>query len=297
MTDHPFESKDAMKAFILETVNEISELLKTLYHPKRLEILALMMSDHKDFGALMEQTGLPKSALGNHLSSLLEKNLVEKLDRGVYRITMDGQELLSSITTCYLNAKVGEQERLERQRRKYQEMISRYTRYRFENGELLVSEANNRRKSKMEVEVKALPAFTVIGMRDRGIKPTDFIPPLFKGLEERFDEIKGKVKSNNVFGISYEIDKSTKEFSFLVGYEIGSGTEVPEGMTTYAIPEHTYAVVKCTLPDLSQAWKFASQWIKENGYKDISPPEFELYPESHEKENDPMYIYVPIEKT
>ncbi|MFX0117432.1 MAG: ArsR family transcriptional regulator, partial [Candidatus Hodarchaeota archaeon] len=212
MTDHPFESKEAMKAFILEAANEISELLKTLYHPKRLEILALMMSDQKDFGALMEKTGLPKSALGNHLSSLLEKNLVEKLDRGVYRITIEGQELLSSISKCYLSAKVSEQERLERQRRRYQEMISKYTRYRFENGELLVSEASNRSKLEMEVEVKALPAFTVIGMRDRGIKPMDFIPPLFKRLEERFDEIRSKVKSKNVFGISYEINKSTKEF-------------------------------------------------------------------------------------
>lgn len=296
MTDHPFESKEAMKAFILEAVNEISELLKTLYHPKRLEILALMMSEQKDFGALMEKTGLPKSALGNHLSSLLEKNLVEKLDRGVYRITTDGHELLSSISKCYLNAKVSEQERLERQRRKYQEMISKYTRYRFENGELLVVESNDRRKSEMEVEVKALPAFTVIGMQGRGMKPKDFIPPLFKRLEERFDEIKSKVKSNNVFGISHEIDKSTKEFSFLVGYEIESGTEVPEGMITYDIPDHTYAVVKCALPDLSQAWKFAGKWIKENGYKDISPPEFELYPENHHDENDPMYIYVPIKK-
>ena len=146
----------------------------------------------------------------------------------------------------------------------------------------------------MEVEVKVLPAFTVMGMRDRGINPMDFIPPRFKRLEERFDEIKSKVKSKNVFGISYEIDKSTKEFSYLVGYKIEAGAEVPEGMTTYDIPDRTYAVVKCTLPDLSQAWKFAGKWIKDNGYKDISPPEFELYPEDHQDEKYPMYIYVPI---
>ncbi|MHA2296491.1 MAG: GyrI-like domain-containing protein [Candidatus Hodarchaeales archaeon] len=296
MTDHPFESKEAMKAFILEAVDEISELLKTLSHPKRLEILALMMSEQKDFGALMEKTGLHKSALGNHLNNLLEKNLIEKLDRGVYRITVDGQELLSSVSKCYLNAKVSEQERLERHRRKYQEMISRYTRYRFENGELLALEANNRSKSEMEVEIKTLPAFTVLGMRDRGIEPRVFIPPLWEKFGERFDEIKEKIKSKAVYGISHDINKNTKEFSYLVAHEIDPGTDVPEGMISYDIPEHTYAVVKCTLPKLSQAWEFAGKWIKKNGYKDISPPEFELYPEKHENENDPMYIHVPIKK-
>jgi DNA-binding transcriptional ArsR family regulator len=43
MAKQPFESEEAMKAFILETVDEISELLKTLQHPKRLEILALSL--------------------------------------------------------------------------------------------------------------------------------------------------------------------------------------------------------------------------------------------------------------
>ena len=92
MKNQPFESEEAMKSFILETVDEISELLKTLQHPKRLEILSLMLTDESEFGTLMKKINLPKSALGNHLSDLLEKNLIEKLDRGLYRISPDGRD-------------------------------------------------------------------------------------------------------------------------------------------------------------------------------------------------------------
>ncbi|MFX1285342.1 MAG: GyrI-like domain-containing protein [Promethearchaeota archaeon] len=299
MTDQPFESEEAMKAFILEAVDEISELLKTLQHPKRLEILTFMLKEEKEFGTLMEQTGLPKSALGNHLNVLLEKNLIVKLDRGVYQITTDGKEFLSSISKNYLNARIREQDRLERQRRRYQDMISRYTRYRFENGEILESESKKWSEIEMEVEIKSRPAFTVMGMQDRGKKPQEFIPGLWNRFIKRYDEIKEKTKSGTAYGISYNKNKTTKEFSFLAGYEVDPGIEVPEDFITYTIPELTYVVVKCTLPTLFKAWNFASEWIQKNGYKDISYHygEYEVYPEDYEnEETDPMYIYVPIKK-
>ncbi|MFX0184994.1 MAG: GyrI-like domain-containing protein [Candidatus Hodarchaeota archaeon] len=299
MAKQPFESEEAMKAFILETMDEISELLKTLQHPKRLEILALMLKEEKEFGTLLTNTRLPKSALGNHLGELLDKNLIEKLDRGVYRITSDGKEFLSDISKNYLHAKIREQERLESQRRRYQEIISRYTRYRLENDELLVSESKKRSKVEMEVEIKTRSAFTVMGMKARGKEPKDFIPKLWDRFIERYDEIKEKIKTKTAYGISYEKDKGTKEFSFLAAYEIDPNTVMPEGMIALHIPELTYVVIKCTLPTLFEAWDFAGDWIAKNGYRDISHnfPEYEVYPETFENEKkDPMYIYVPVIK-
>ncbi len=300
MADQPFESEEAMKKFILEIVDEISELLKTLQHPKRLEILALMLKEEIAFGTLLNKTGLPKSALGNHLTELHENNLIEKLDRGIYRITDDGMEFLSKISTFYLNAKIREQERLERQQRRYQDIISRYTRYRYENGELLATKKKKRSQMKMEVEIKTRTAFTVMGMQDKGKDAPKFIPKLWERFLKRSDEIKGKIKSKQIYIISYNKNKSTKEFSYLVAYEIQPETEVPEGMITYTMPELTYIVVKCTLPTLTEAWNFASKWINENGYKDNSCSfgEYEVYPEEFEDENnDPMFIYVPVIKT
>ncbi|MFX0122573.1 MAG: GyrI-like domain-containing protein [Candidatus Hodarchaeota archaeon] len=299
MTGQPFESEEAMKSFILETVDEISELLKTLQHPKRLEILTFMLKEEKEFGTLMEQTGLPKSALGNHLTALLEKNLIEKLDRGVYRITLDGREFLSNISIYHLNAKIREQDRLERQQRRYQDMISRYTRYRFDEVKILEQESRKRRKIELEVQIKTAPAFTLMGMQDRGKNAKEFIPDLWKRVLKQYDEIKEKIKTGTTYGLSYNKNKTTKEFSYLVGYEIEPGIEVPEGFITYTIPELTYAVVKCTSPTLFKAWNFASEWIDKNGYKDISYHygEYEVYPKDFENdETDPMYIYVPVIK-
>jgi predicted transcriptional regulator YdeE/DNA-binding transcriptional ArsR family regulator len=258
-----------------------------------------MLKEEKEFGTLMEQTGLPKSALGNHLTGLLEKNLIEKLDRGVYRITLDGREFLSNISIYHLNTKIREQDRLERQQKRYQDMISRYTRYRFDEVKILEPESRKRRKIKLEVKIKTGPAYTVMGMQDRGKIAEEFIPDLWKRVIKQYDEIKEKIKTGTTYGLSYNKSKTTKEFSYLVGYEIDPGIEVPEGFMTYTIPELTYAVVKCTSPTLFEAWNFASEWIEKNGYKDISYHygEYEVYPEGFEnEETDPMFIYVPVIK-
>jgi predicted transcriptional regulator YdeE/predicted transcriptional regulator len=282
-----------MQSFIIESVEELSDLFKTLYNPKRLELLALLLNEQKEFSNLMEESEVQKSVLGNHLSILLEKNLIKKLDRGVYNITTDGQELLTHIATSFLNAKIREQERLDRQRRKYQEIISRYTHLEYKNGELLANKVSEPKMGK--VKIKTLPAISLLGIRDRGIEPKKFILPLWDKFHERFDEIKNNFKSNDTYGVSYEINKETKEFCYLIGCEIKEDIELPKDMVIYDIPAHTYSVIECTIPNMREAWNFLDKWIKDNGYTDISPPEFEFYPEKFEnEETDSMYIYVPI---
>jgi len=299
MTDQPFESEEAMKAFLLETVVEISELLKTLQHPKRLEILTLMFNEELEFGTLMSIINLPKSALGNHLSDLLEKNLIEKLDRGIYRISSDGRDFLSSLSANYLVAKIREKERLERQQKRYQEIISRYTRHHFPNDEKQTAEPVIRSSTNMNVKIETKPAITVMGMKGRGIKPEDFIPDLWKNFLENMKHFENKLKTKDLYGISYEKDKGTKEFSYLVGGEIDPLADILDEFIVYTIPKSLYAVIPCTMPTLSETWSFGAKWIKENGYKDISKnfPEFEFYPESHSGESDLLYIYIPIIKS
>ncbi|MHA2273263.1 MAG: ArsR family transcriptional regulator, partial [Candidatus Hodarchaeales archaeon] len=103
MVNPPFESKQAMKSFILESVEEITALLRAISHPKRFLLLGLLLDEpQSDLNTLVEKTGLQKSALGNHLGILIEKNLVEKLDRGVYRLTITGEELLQATTQSFL---------------------------------------------------------------------------------------------------------------------------------------------------------------------------------------------------
>jgi predicted transcriptional regulator YdeE/DNA-binding HxlR family transcriptional regulator len=299
MTDQPFESEEARKAFLMETVYEISELLKTLQHPKRLEILSLMLTEEQEFGTLMRKINLPKSALGNHLSDLLEMNLIEKLDRGLYQISPDGKDFLIGIAENYLVAKIREKERLERQQRRYQDIISRYTRHSFPDDATQTTGSVSRRSISMKIKVENQSAITVMGLKGRGIKPENFIPNLWKEFLGNMEKFEDRIKSKVLYGISYEKNKETKEFSYLVGAEIDPLADVPEGMIVYTIPESLYAVVQCTIPTLFDAWTSGAKWIKENGYQDISKnyPEYELYPEHHkDEETDPIYIYIPVIK-
>ncbi len=123
MVDPPFESKRAMRSFILESVEGINALLQALNHPKRIEVLAVLLDEPKEFKALVEATGFAKSALSNHLSVLTAKNLIEKVDRGLYRLTLDGEIFLGRIAHSYLEIKIHEQEKLENLRK----LIGRYT--------------------------------------------------------------------------------------------------------------------------------------------------------------------------
>ncbi len=299
MTKQPFESENARKSFILEIVDELSDMLKSLQHPKRLEILTFMIQSEQDFKTLQEYTSLPKNALGNHLTELVTKNLVEKIDRGVYRITDDGKDYLESISTVFLNAKIREQERLERQKQRYQDIISRYTSYDLGDMKVAVPNTTKRKETEMEVEIKTIPSFTVMGMYGRGKTPSEFIPRIWEDLEKRIDEINKLILSKTTFGISYDIDKKSQEFSYIAGYKIEPGTKLPEGFTSHTFPELTYALFKCTLQTLNETWDTAGKWIKENNYIDISKSfgEYEVYPEDFEEKTNPtMYIHVPIQK-
>lgn len=70
MGDPPFDSRTAMQQFVLESLDEIVALLKAIDHPKRFQILAMMVTEPKTFAQLQERTDLQKSALGNHINVL-----------------------------------------------------------------------------------------------------------------------------------------------------------------------------------------------------------------------------------
>ncbi|MHA2270731.1 MAG: ArsR/SmtB family transcription factor [Candidatus Hodarchaeales archaeon] len=104
------EPAEEIKSFLLRSPKEISELFKTISHSKRLQVLALLMNeDSKPFLSLQHETGMSKTALANHLAQLINKNLIDRIERGSYRITKDGQELLNAAVILYRDSKIGRQ--------------------------------------------------------------------------------------------------------------------------------------------------------------------------------------------
>ncbi|MHA1420440.1 MAG: ArsR/SmtB family transcription factor, partial [Candidatus Heimdallarchaeaceae archaeon] len=127
MGEKLFSSKESLKMFILESLNDLADLFKCLDHPTRLEILARLIYDEMEFKDLQQEMDIPKTSLANHLTQLVESGLVERMERGVYRISFDGQDIINSSAKSFLDMKVREQERLETLRLRYESIISRYT--------------------------------------------------------------------------------------------------------------------------------------------------------------------------
>jgi len=82
-------------------------------------ILAILLKGQHSLSALVEGTGLSKNALVNHLGLLIDSRLVQRVGRGNYALTADGEALISSVATIYRDSALREEERLEKMRSRY----------------------------------------------------------------------------------------------------------------------------------------------------------------------------------
>lgn len=157
----------------------------------------------------------------------------------------------------------------------------------------------NKEFPKMKVHVKTKPAFTVVGTEYFGKNQNNEIKAMWQTTSPRLGEIKhAKVPPHIAYGVCGEMEEDGR-FRYLAAVEVSKAEDVPEGMTSWEVPEQTYAVFGCTLPEIHQTYEYAhGTWIPENGYKRASGPDFEYYDE-HFDPSDPaslLYIYIPINK-
>jgi DNA-binding transcriptional ArsR family regulator len=112
--------EENLRRTTLEAEADIAKILRAIAHKKRLEILALLIDRKQTFVDLLRSTEISRTALANHLSQLTAHGLVERLERGQYQITVDGQEMLHTVVQSYL----GSQIRVSNERRR---LMERYT--------------------------------------------------------------------------------------------------------------------------------------------------------------------------
>ena len=96
---------------------EIVSILKTLGNENRVKILLDLLIGSKSFGTLVENLEEKKTAVSNHLTQLIETNLIEK-EYGIYRISGDGIEFMKAINRAF-------QKSPTRQLKKFQDLQSR----------------------------------------------------------------------------------------------------------------------------------------------------------------------------
>ena len=97
-------NSDELQSFLLQSVKDISKLLRAINHPRRLEIMARLINEKKTFSQLLKKTQLQKTALANHLKQLMNRDLIERVERGRYEITEFGYSIIQVITEEHYNS-------------------------------------------------------------------------------------------------------------------------------------------------------------------------------------------------
>lgn len=142
------------------------------------------------------------------------------------------------------------------------------------------------------------PAFSVVGLQYRGTNENDEIAQMWNDLVPRIREIEFAAPSMVSYGIITEFDNSTNEMEYVAGVEAEDVSDVPEGMVHVEVPAQTYAVFSTTLPALHDTiTQIYDEWLPDSDYERADGPEFELYDENFDPndEDSELYLYVPIE--
>ncbi|MHA1240757.1 MAG: ArsR/SmtB family transcription factor [Promethearchaeota archaeon] len=107
---------------LIESLNESSmeivSILKSLGNEYRFKILLQLLTGVKSFGNIVKNVNREKTAISNHLSHLINANLIEKGDYGIYKISGDGIEFMKAIDSAF-------QQSPTRQLKKFKELQSR----------------------------------------------------------------------------------------------------------------------------------------------------------------------------
>ena len=96
-----------------QSFSSITSILKSLGNEKRLLILLYLLQGPQSYGSIVEEIKLKKTAVSNHLSHLLNVNLIEKGDYGIYNITGDGMEFIRAIDNAYKKSPTRQMEKFE----------------------------------------------------------------------------------------------------------------------------------------------------------------------------------------
>ncbi len=105
------------QTILLDSLEVISKLLKTVSQPNRLKTLSLLVSGPKAFSYLLQETHITKTALANHMTLLIQTGLVKRIERGRYTITEDGSKLLKATVNVYNESEKRKEEERERLRK------------------------------------------------------------------------------------------------------------------------------------------------------------------------------------
>ena len=103
---------------LIESLNlsfpEITDILKALGNVKRIQILILLLKGPQTYGIIVQELNLKKTAVSNHLTQLLEVNLIRREGNGVYEMTADGLQFIRGIENAYQKSPTRQAEKFDK---------------------------------------------------------------------------------------------------------------------------------------------------------------------------------------
>ena len=70
-------------------IGEIALILRALGHESRILAVSYLVDGERDLKYLIDETGISKNGLVNHLSILMDTGIVERVSRGKYKLTIE----------------------------------------------------------------------------------------------------------------------------------------------------------------------------------------------------------------
>jgi AraC family transcriptional regulator len=148
----------------------------------------------------------------------------------------------------------------------------------------------------MEPKLVTLEAFTVVGMKYRGVNEQNEIPQLWGRFVPRIGEIRHRTSNGATYGVMDNFDEATGEYDYVASLEVARAADLPDGMVAVQVPAAQYAVVDCTLPEIGAAYQRLHAWVVASEYERAPTPDFEYYGPGFDPQ-DPgsvLSLYLPI---
>ncbi len=239
--------EDLLKSTLKNYGTHISQLLNAVANEHRVQIASQLIEDSKEFGTLQKETGLSKTALSHHLKILEDSGIISNPSRGLYEITADGVNLLSSIGDSYVQTKWREEEESRRRAERF-------------------SNAYRRRKG-MEVKIVELPSMRVASFRAISESPEHEAAQKLASWAEGKGLLKD-LEKNPVFGFNNPNPiEGKKEYGYEFWIKVDDGYE-EEGVLFKDIEGGRYAVTTSeSLSIIGERWMQIIEWVKNSEYE------------------------------
>jgi DNA gyrase inhibitor GyrI/DNA-binding transcriptional ArsR family regulator len=281
-----FDSKNELQRFMKKSFDGILELLKTLDHPKRMEMMISMIGgDTTTFKELLEITELQKSAMAHHLSVLVDRGMIEKKQKGVYQITIDGEDLLERIAESYIEAKIREQKRLDR------------LLYSIGKSSIRIDEGYYMKVNEMKI-VK-LPKMRVVSFHVKESKtPEEEAFSLLKAWAEPQGLFKNPAQ-HQVYGFNNpDPTKEKPTYGYEFWITVGEDFTVDESQSVKSLEGGLFAVMTCKgVENISTTWGELVKRIEDSEYNPTKTHqwlEHHLTPTVSDHNELLLELYAPI---